>query len=414
MVLYAKALQASATVLGILAGMMPLLVIFQIPAANYIDRIGYKRFVYGGWGIRVLFIFFMALVPLTSVFLNHVSRLVLMLTLLFAFNLSRGISSSAWLPWITLLIPPTIRGRYVSLDAACVQFGSFVTTVIAALCLGKQPTGWQFAAIFGFSGLMGAASLNFLKRIPDAPIPKQSRTSNLPVPYREMIAFRPFRKLLWEVFGWAIAYGGLTTFTVAFLKMETGFSEGAILLLTSTSFLGGLGSLWLGTRLDRFGSKPILLFCFGLWVLNLLGWSLVSGHVFGPTLWLVLLLQFSMGLLAALVNMANTRLAMVLIPEMGRNHFFAIYSVIFNVTLGLAPILWGLFIDALSRLSFEWHGFELNRFSVFFSAVAVAFVAAFVLGQRLQEPLAGRMEDLLRDILFKSPQRFWLRWWPRS
>src|SRR6266568_577859 len=40
MVLYAKTLGASATVLGIIAGMMPLLVIFQIPAASYIPRLG--------------------------------------------------------------------------------------------------------------------------------------------------------------------------------------------------------------------------------------------------------------------------------------------------------------------------------------------------------------------------------------
>ena len=40
MVLYAKTLGASATVLGIIAGMMPLLVIFQIPAASYIPRSG--------------------------------------------------------------------------------------------------------------------------------------------------------------------------------------------------------------------------------------------------------------------------------------------------------------------------------------------------------------------------------------
>src|SRR6266496_2625370 len=59
MVLYAKTLGASATVLGIIAGMMPLLVIFQIPAANHINRIGYKKFVYAGWGTRVMFIFAM-------------------------------------------------------------------------------------------------------------------------------------------------------------------------------------------------------------------------------------------------------------------------------------------------------------------------------------------------------------------
>src|SRR6476661_3668938 len=86
MVLYAKSLEASATVLGMIAGMMPLLVIFQIPAANYVDRVGYKKFVYGGWGIRVAFIFVIALVPITSSFLNSTTRLALILMLLFAFN----------------------------------------------------------------------------------------------------------------------------------------------------------------------------------------------------------------------------------------------------------------------------------------------------------------------------------------
>src|SRR5947207_9799807 len=81
MVLYAKTLGASATVLGIIAGMMPLLVIFQIPAASYIARVGFKRFVYAGWGTRVTFIFGMALVPLTGGFLDPNNRLGLMLML---------------------------------------------------------------------------------------------------------------------------------------------------------------------------------------------------------------------------------------------------------------------------------------------------------------------------------------------
>src|SRR5262245_5119312 len=70
MVLYAKTLGASATVLGIIAGMMPLLVIFQIPAASYIPRLGFKQFVFAGWGTRVMFIFAMALVPFSGIFLK--------------------------------------------------------------------------------------------------------------------------------------------------------------------------------------------------------------------------------------------------------------------------------------------------------------------------------------------------------
>ncbi|MEZ5327514.1 MAG: hypothetical protein R3F19_20885 [Verrucomicrobiales bacterium] len=45
MILYAKSLGASATVLGLIAGMLPLLVALQIPAAGYVDKAGYKKFV---------------------------------------------------------------------------------------------------------------------------------------------------------------------------------------------------------------------------------------------------------------------------------------------------------------------------------------------------------------------------------
>src|SRR6266404_7830417 len=156
MVLYAKTLGASATVLGIVAGMMPLLVIFQIPAASYIPRLGFKRFVYAGWGTRVMFIFAMALVPLTGGFLDARNRLALMMMLLFCFNLSRGISSGAWLPWITLLVPPTLRGKYLARDAFVQNSGSFVTFLIAAACLAGEPRGLQFSILFAFSAIMGA------------------------------------------------------------------------------------------------------------------------------------------------------------------------------------------------------------------------------------------------------------------
>src|SRR5438477_4884771 len=317
MVLYAKSLGASATVLGIIAGMMPLLVIFQIPAASYIPRVGFKRFVYAGWGTRVMFIFAMALVPLTAGFLDAKNRLALMLMLLFCFNLSRGISSCAWLPWITVLVPASLRGKYLARDAAVQSSGSFVTFLIAAACLAGEPRAWQFAVLFAFSAVTGAVSLSFLKRIPDAEMPDEARASKGRVPWLEMVAYPPFKKLLYAVVGWSVAYGGMTAFTVAFLKAGSGMNEGKILLVSSMSFLGGLSSLWvLGSRLDRFGSKPVLTFAFIAWVAVLTGWVMLSGGILPVKLSLILMLQFFMGLLAALVQMSNTRLAMAIIPVM--------------------------------------------------------------------------------------------------
>ena len=415
MVLYAKTLGASATVLGIIAGMMPLLVIFQIPAASYIPRLGFKKFVYAGWGTRVMFIFAMALVPVTGFFLKGETRLALMLMLLFGFNLSRGISSCAWLPWITALVPGPLRGKYLARDQAVQNLASFFTFLIAAGCLAGNPRSWQFAVLFAFSAINGAVSLTFLKRIPDADMPEEIRASKGRVPWLEMLRFAPFRKLLRALVAYSVAYGGMTAFTVAFLKTETGMSEGMILLVNSVSFLGGLGSLWfLGSRLDHLGSKPVLTFCFSAWVAVLAGWIMLSGGVFPARLSVVLLLQFMMGLLAALIQMANTRLAMAIIPVMGRNHFFAIYSTLGNVTLGLAPIAWGLLIDAIGHHSTNWLGITWNRYTVFFAAAAFSFTITLALARRLHEPEAASMEDLLREILIQSPQRFWIRFWPRG
>jgi MFS family permease len=415
MVLYAKTLGASATVLGIIAGMMPLLVIFQIPAANHIARIGFRRFVYAGWGTRVMFIFGMALVPLAGVFLEAKTLLALMLMLLFCFNLSRGISSCAWLPWITALVPAPLRGKYLARDAGVQNLASFLTFLIAAACLAGPTRPWQFAILFAFSATMGAVSLSFLKRIPDAEIPQEIRSSKAPVPWVAMFNYPPFRKLLLTLVGYSVAYGGMTAFTVAFLKTEAGMSECKILLVTSVAFLGGLCSLWfLGSRLDRLGSKPVLAFCFSAWVAVLAGWMSLSGGVLPVKLSLLLILQFLMGLLAALVQMSNTRLAMAVIPVMGRSHFFALYSVIGNVTLGLAPIGWGLLIDAVGARSAVWLGLVWNRYTVFFAATVLAFLCTLACARRLDEPEAAGLEELLREILIQSPQRFWLRFWPRG
>lgn len=415
MILYGRHLGAGATVLGIIAGMMPLLVIFQIPAAQYVNRVGYKRFVYAGWGTRVAFIFAMAFVPLTAHFLNPTSRLALLLLLLFGFNLSRGISSAAWLPWITSLVPSGIRGRYLATDAGVNNLGSFISFLVSAVCLGTQPASWQFSVIFAFSALMGATSLSFLKRIPNVELPEEIRSSRQPVPWGEILRFGPFQKLLWVAVAWSVAYGGMSAFPVAYLKVMGGMADGKILLLTSVSFLGGLSSLWLlGSRLDRLGSRPVVCFCLALWLVVVAGWMAIAGDVVLPKRWLIMTLQYFMGLLAAVVAMANLRLAMAIIPPMGRNHFFAAYTVVGSVALGLAPIGWGLMIDAVGPWKAVWLGVEWNRYTVFFSATAVVYAVALALALRLEEPEAVSMEELLREILIQSPQRLWVRLWPRG
>jgi len=340
---------------------------------------------------------------------------VLLLAMLFGFNLVRGISSCAWLPWITHLVPENYRGRYVSVDAAMANLGSFLTVIISAASLGAAPRPWQFAVIFTFSAVMGVVSLLYLNRVPDVPITPEIRSTSAPVPWLEMLRHPPFRKLLNFVMVWAIAYGGFSAFTVAFLKTEADLAEGKILFVTSVSFLGGLSSLWfLGHRLDHVGSKPILGLSLVAWLLIVLGWVAVAGGALAAHLPLILALQFLMGLFAALVGMASSRLAMSVIPAMGRNHFFVLYSVFASVSLGLAPIVWGLIIDLIGDQQARLLGLVWNHYTIFYALVFVVFIYTLVLARRLDEPKAASLESLLTEIMIESPQRLWLRLWPRD
>ena len=147
----------------------------------------------------------------------------------------------------------------------------------------------------------------------------------------------------------------------------------------------------------------------------LTGWILISGKFLtAHIIPLILVLELAMGLGFSLVTMASTRLAMVVIPPMGRNHFFTYYSVVTNVTLGLAPIFWGIFIDALKGFHGHWMGVEWNRFSLFFAAAGLVYIRDSPSHQALHEPKAASMEELLRDIWQQSPLRIWFRLGPRG
>ena len=410
MLLYAKSLDASATVLGLLSGMMPLLVIFQIPAAKHLGRISYKRFLLLGWGTRVAFIFFIALVPLAG-FLKDPTRLVLLLAILFAFNLTRGIASCAWLPWVSAVVPEESRGIYLVRDALFVNTASLLTFWLSAMMLGNQPTDWQFSALFSFSAVAGVVSLVFMRRIPDAPVTADVKQSSEPVPWGAIAQFKPFRRLLWLGIVFALATGGLGTFIVSWLRSDAvKMAENQVLLVISAQFLGGMSTLWLlGERLDRYGSRPVIALglLLGLGVVDC--WMLLAGGILTPTPAVIAALQFAMGFVGSIVGMGVMRLLLAVVPAMGKNHFFALYSVATSLTAGLSPVLWGIMIDGLARVRMRWLGLEWNSYSLFFAAAAMLMLVTLWLCGRLVEQKAARLEALMRDLFIEGPLRIWPR-----
>ena len=59
---------------------------------------------------------------------------------------------------------------------------------------------------------------------------------------------------------------------------------------------------------------------------------------------------------------------------MGRNHFFALFTVITSLAAAFSPIAWGLLLDSIGTFSAATGPLRWNRYSIYF---ALAFVLLF-------------------------------------
>jgi MFS family permease len=373
-ILFAKGLGATSTVLGLITALTPLLVIFQIPAAHWLPKFGYRRFTLMGWGTRTVAVFAVAAVPLATYAGVSVQwQLAAVLGLMLTFNTLRGIASGAWMPWLTEIVPAHYRATFLSRDNLFGNLGSLLSLGVASVLLlsAATPAPWQFSLVFLFSALAAVVSLHFLRKIPDVTAPESLKSSGHPVPWGHMFRWPPFFKIVVFVLGWVWVTGGLSTFSVAYLRGVAGFTDSQVILLSAVTLLGSLVSVSFGGLLvDRLGSPRMLRGCMAVLLVSLLGWAAMAGRLLPGSVAVVAGLNLLTGIAAVNFNVAASRLTMATFPLMGRNHFFAMYSVITNLGLGLSPIVWGMGLDFVG----DWHRAagpaEVNRYTLYFAAVA--------------------------------------------
>jgi MFS family permease len=413
MMLYFKKLGASATVLGVIAALGALMNIFQIPAARFVERIGYRTFVLRGWISRSFMIGGVALVVSLPLPVDESTRQILVLFLLFLFTIARGISLSGYLPWISAIVPESVRGRFLSMDQAASQSALLLTVALSAVYLQWTERASAFGALFAASLLLAGMSLIYLKRIPDAPVSPAAKEGGEEVPWRAMLQHGPFLKLVifHSMMMLALSGGGLIF--IPFARDQLGCSDSKFMILHliwGSIFV--LTSLATGKMLDRVGSRPVLGLSALIFGIHWLGWGAVAAHLL-PFQWgIIFFQQATAGVGLALYNSAHMRLLMGTVPAMGRSHFFALFSVAASLVAGLAPLGWGLLTDAMRSVKFGT-GVEVNRFVILYVTMTLILIPAMVALRRIEEARASTTEELLRELVLETPWRSITRWWNR-
>lgn len=400
----------STTILGMLACMAPLSVLLQIPAARFVESLGYRNFLIKGWLVRCFFLLGVAISAFLPETIDVSTRTILVLFFLLGFNLSRGISLCTYMPWMTQLIPRERRGEFVSKDQMCGQLSSLVGMLFCLGYLKLRPSG--YGDLFFVAALSTVLAVLFLRKIPDASVELEIKLSE-PVPWKQMFAFRPFQTLVFLNVCFLTSWAGGVCLPLGFRTLF-GVTDNLFLWISIFTAAGSfLSMLFVGKWVEKSGSKPILFAGCLLQVLHFAVWGLTFAQII-PFGWPVLAFQIiTWGISAPMITVANVRLLMAIIPPKGRSHFFAIFSFCCGLTSGVMPLTWGLFSDLLKELHWFISGFEMNRYSlVYFFMSSLMIVAVVILG-RVPEPRAMSNEAFLRGLFVETPARAFSKLFPK-
>jgi MFS family permease len=406
LILFANQLGASAVVLGILAGLSPLTSVIQLAVAPYAEKIGYRRLMVNGWTARVSILIFMVILPLVSHAIGELLAIWIMLAVMFIFTLSRGIAVCSWLPWIAAIVPKSLRGYFLSWDRLFVNGGTLIALGISGTIL-LQHTMLGYSAVFLISFLGGMISLYFLRRIPE---PQATASiSNQPqekLSWKTLMADGAFVRMVIFSCAVQVVIAASNTFTVVFVRDHVGLGDGPILWLTAgAAVLSMFATQVLRMKADEVGSKPLLVFAFGWWVIYFVLWFLLSVNGMPQPILSVCLLILANGFFAAIYDLALTRLLMNIAGDRPASaQYFAFQSVVNSVITGLSPIAWGFVLDGLEGIRTPLAGFNLSNYSYLFGAQGVLLLLLVgVTLWWLREPNAQPFRRVVYDTFVVKP-----------
>jgi MFS family permease len=405
MLLFFQHLNASATILAIAASLPPILTMLQIPAAHFVEKVGYRRFVLSGWTTRSFIVLGMTGVAFLPDSIGLATRMVLMLSLSLVYNILRGISTCGFLPWFTLIVPESRRGEFLAKDQAASALAAVTCLFLFGSLLHVHDHWPSFGILFLFSAVAAFVSLTYLRRIPDVPVEKISKNPE-PMPWRDMITYPPFAKYVRYNVVINIALGSSNVFWVRFFRLFLHVSNSNILFVASFSTgILALGLFLVGSIIDRAGNKPALTVSGLFFAAHFAGWACVAAGVIPFTLPFLGYQLFLSGIGASLWNLANVRMVMGIVPHMGRPHFLALYTVASNLTVGVVPLLWGPVMDGTKSWTFTMGFWQWNSYSMFYCALVLAIGAGLFLLRSVVEPITMTWDAFITELLVKTPSR---------
>ncbi len=410
---FALYLHADSFAIGLLTAIPTFAGLVQILSSYSGERRETRKYFVGWFALigRLLFL----PILLLPIFMHH-GAIYPFLFLFAASYVLMHISVPAWTTWMTDLVPPDYRGRYFGRRNMICGIVGMVVSLPAAWFLDYTTKQHHWANL-GFGTLFGiaiAAALVAFTCILKQPEPPKSRPETAATEtgfkavqqyFSAPFADPNFRRLMMfnTLFGTGQFFAApfFTVYALQVLKMNYVWLQ-IYAALTSISTLASM-PLW-GYLGDKFGNKPLL--AIGVWgVFTLpISWMWTSPDHALSTSMLLIEINLIGGMFWAGVALTQFNLLIGFSPQGKTAIYVATMAGVTGLAGGLAPMLGGVVMNALSG----WHavalGLHLSNYHITFLISALLRIAALPFLAKVVDPRAVDTRAVLRQLRQAKPQ----------
>jgi len=398
--LFARKLGASEEIIGLLATLIQMSVLLQLPLAREVEARGKKRLLIPSWAAAATFALPLILIPLLPEV--HWLRLTVLVTSVALTAVVRQPGLVAWMPLLSDVIPDDIRGRFFGRMRTAWQTSALILTIGIAALFGREAEWWQFQVVFAIGVLSALVRIPLMKRIPElAPHPEareRGRFSFIGEALRDR-SFACFTALVSLVYFAGAAMG---PHAVVYMRETLKYRDDFVVFVTQAlPLIGAILTLILwGNLADRIGARAILVFtCVGSGLAGLV-WLFVVPE--NPTMQGVLAGSlFLRGLLMAGFGIGAARYLYGVLPEGNKSGYLAAHTAATGLGLGLGPLLTGFVLGHTSGFRLEVLGGELDSYKVLFGLTAVGMMLPLVLMGWVRTPGEAPTREFLSFLLYR-------------
>lgn len=252
-----------------------------------------------------------------------------------------ALTGVSWMSWVQEWVPLRLRGKYFGRRNRMLQAAQVMFLMLAGWLIGRLGgTVLAFQIVLGGAAALRVASVLFQHRIRQA----TALTDRAEIRFSWhdqlaiLLASRPFR--------WLVAYGcawGLSTslfgpFYPMFMYKELGLTVGDVTTVVILASIGGALSApaW-GALADRFGNKPVMLFCMIAWQLQNFLWCLLTRE----NAWMLYGMWVFGGVMSAGFVLSMFNLQLKIIPPQAKTLAISVNLAITSLVTAIGPIIGG-------------------------------------------------------------------------